>query len=172
MKKWILFATVISLILVIASGCSQKSNEVKVNNENKDHLVKYDKKLQSFIERNSKILINFNNSLDKIYTNEASKSQFASILKENITKSNQLVNDVEGLDVSPDLFQAHQKIIILINESHQLLLTAIDMANQSDGTIDKSSLRTKYLEIKTSQANTVNEWKILREKLASEQQGQ
>lgn len=78
---------------------------------------------------------------------------------------------MEALDVNPELFEAHQNLIVLVNRSHQLLLTAIESANNSStdesNTMDKDTLRQEYIEIKKEQANTANQWKILREELAS-----
>jgi hypothetical protein len=86
-------------------------------------------------------------------------------MKDNIEISNTLVSDVESLDVEPELFENHQNLIALINRSHGLLLTAIDMANTEENEIDKNYLRTEYQEIKTNQASINNEWKILRKSL-------
>ncbi|HEO8421593.1 hypothetical protein ACEF17_10605 [Streptococcus hyovaginalis] len=166
------FSFLILSLVIILSGCSSSSKaNIKVTEDNIDYLIEYDESLQTFITEMTSILTNFNNSLDGLYTHEVSNSQFATIMKETIKKSNELVSNVEALDVNPELFEAHQNLIVLVNRSHQLLLTAIESANNSStdesNTMDKDTLRQEYIEIKKEQANTANQWKILREELAS-----
>ncbi|WP_231868378.1 hypothetical protein [Fictibacillus phosphorivorans] len=174
MKKW-LGITLILLLSIALVACSSKEKnvtaKVKVTEENKSYLEEYDESLQGFIEEMTGILQTFNDSLDGIYTKELTREQFSSNLKESINNSNKLVTDVESVDVDPELFEAHQNLIVIINRSHQLLLNAIDMANTADTEIDKDTLRNEYMEIKTSQATIANEWKILRAQLQADKEG-
>ncbi|CAI9386626.1 MULTISPECIES: hypothetical protein [Bacillaceae] len=166
------FSIILIVLAIFLSGCSSSSNaNIKVTEDNINYLKDYDESLQEYITEMTSILTNFNNSLDGLYTHEVSNNQFAKIMIETIKKSNELVSNVEALDVNPELFETHQNLIVLVNRSHQLLLTAIDSANNSSSdeyaTVDKDGLRQEYLEIKKEQANIANQWKILREELAS-----
>lgn len=163
--------------MTLLGACSSKEkttsaeSKIKVTEENKSYLEVYDKSLQGFINEMTSILKTFNDSLDGIYTQEYSKDQFAQAITSSIEKSNKLVTDVESVDVKPELFEAHQNLIVLINRSHQLLLDAVDMAKSEDREIEKDVLRMEFIEIKTEQAKIANQWKILREELeASEQE--
>ncbi|MCM3393245.1 hypothetical protein [Cytobacillus oceanisediminis] len=161
-------ATIIITSIFILMGCSSKQNataSLKVTEENKSYLEEYDMSLQVYFDQMTSIFKSFNNSLDGLYTEQYSREQFAKSMKDNIEISNTLVSDVESLDVEPELFENHQNLIALINRSHGLLLTAIDMANTEENEIDKNYLRTEYQEIKTNQASINNEWKILRKSL-------
>ncbi|MEI2356261.1 hypothetical protein [Mesobacillus zeae] len=173
MKKWI-FLTLILAILLVLGGCSskEKSTGLKVTEENKSYLDKYEKSLQNDIKKMTSILKDYNNALDGLYTQQYSREQFAIAIKGSIEESNELVSRVESKDVESELFEANQNLIALVNRSHQLLLTAIDMANQKDTEIDKDFLRTEYMEIKTQQAVIANDWKILRGDLEAAEQGE
>ncbi|WP_374717706.1 hypothetical protein [Neobacillus sp.] len=168
-KRWIILMLMVVSIFMLM-GCSSKEKksaaEIKVTKENASYLEQYDKNLQGFLKEMTSILKTFNNALDGLYTKQYSKEQFSSLITGTIEKSNKLVSEVEALDVDPELFEAHQNLILLVNTSHQLLLDAVDMANNEDGEIEKEELRTKLLEIKTSQAETTNQWKILRKELS------
>lgn len=168
MKKWSILLLMVSFTLIL-SACSSKEKQaagnLKVTKENSSYLAEYDKSLQNFMNEMSTILRSFNDSVDGLYTQEYSNVQFGTAVKDNIQKSNQLIKDVESIDVKPELFEANQNLIVLVNRSHQLLLRAIDMANDEETEIDKEFLRNEYMEIKTQQATIVNQWKILREQL-------
>jgi len=176
MNKWKVFIILLISIFLLGA-CSSKEKQaaagnLKVTKENKSYLEVYDKSLQGFIGEMTSILQTFNNSLDGLYTEKYSREQFAIAIKDTIEKSNKLVTEVESIDVKPELFEANQNLIVLVNRSHQLLLNSIEMANQEDTEIDKETLRNEYIEIKTTQAGIANQWKILREQLeAAEQQG-
>lgn len=177
MKKWnVLILVIISVLLLGACSSKEKqaaAGNLKVTKENKSYLEVYDKSLQGFIGEMTSILKTFNDSLDGLYTQKYSREQFAIAIKDSIEKSNKLVTEVESVDVKPELFEANQNLIVLVNRSHQLLLNSIEMANQEDTEIDKEVLRNEYIDIKTNQANIANQWKILREQLeAAEQQGE
>lgn len=168
MKKRFLISLTLVLSIFLLGACSSKEKptaNLKVTAENKSYLEEYDKSLQSFIKEMTTILKTFNDSVDGLYTQNYSREQFASAIKGTIEQSNALVTEVENVDPDPELFEAHQNLIVLINRSHQLLLNAIDMANKTDTEIDKDYLRSEYVEIKTSQANIANQWKILRQQL-------
>lgn len=155
-------------------ACSSKpkagsaSLGISVTDDNKSYLAKYEKQLEGFIKDQNKVLDLFNDALDGLYTQKYSRDQFASILANAIPQSSNLVQDVENLDVSPDIFDAQQNLIQLVNSSHQLLLDAIDMANNKNTDIDKETLRTQYVNIKTQQAKTANDWKVLRQQLETQ----
>ncbi|MDE3841028.1 hypothetical protein C0966_17330 (plasmid) [Bacillus methanolicus] len=175
MKKWLILLLIMTMIFMMGA-CSSKEKkstfgDVKVTGENKSYLEEYDKALQGYINEMTNILKTFNNALDGIYTQKYSRSQFTTALTASIEKSNKLVTEVEAYDVKPELFEAHQNLIVLVNRSHQLLLDAIDMANQEDSEIEKDVLRNTYLEIKKEQANIANQWKILREELQAAEEG-
>lgn len=154
---------------LLLSGCSLKNKHnqanVQVTGENLSYVVEYDKNLQTYIGELSAILKIFNDSLDKVYTQEYSKSKFASVLKGTINQSNALITSIDELDVHPELFEAHQGLSSLVNRAHQLLLDSIDMANRENREIDKERLREEYVEIKNLQAELNNQWKILRSTL-------
>lgn len=160
---------VITIILTLGACSSQEkqaAGNLKVTKENQSYISEYDKSLQGFMKEMSSILREFNDSVDGLYTQKYSSDQFGTAVKDSIEKSNQLIKDVESVDVKPELFEGNQNLIVLVNRSHQLLLRAIDMANNSEQTeIDKEYLRTEYMEIKTQQATIVNQWKILRQEL-------
>jgi hypothetical protein len=165
-KRKIVF--ILLMLVLLLGGCSSKaktSGKVKVTEENKSYLEVYDESLQGFIMEMSDILQNFNTAVDGIYTQQYSEDQFATILKKGITDSNKLVTTVEEVDVRPELFDAHQTLILLVNRSHQLLLDSIDMVNDENRDIDKSYIRTEYIAIKQEQSRIANQWKILREEL-------
>lgn len=168
MKKIVTLTLLLAFTLVLG-GCSSKekpaTGNLKVNAENKSYIDVYEKSLQNYIGSMTTILKTFNNAVDGLYTQDYSREQFAQAIKGNIEKSNTLVTEVEAVDVKPELFEANQNLISLVNRSHQLLLTAIDMANKSDLEIDKEYLRTEYMDIKIKQAEISNQWKILREEL-------
>lgn len=166
MKKLSVFLLIV-LVVSLLGACGQKKSSlgVKVTDENKSYLSKYEKSLDNFMKDMTSILKTFNDSLDGLYTKKYSQEQFATVLANNIEKSNALVTEVEAVDVNPDIFEAHQNLILLVNRSHQLLLDAIDMANKPDEEIDKETLRSQYLDIKTEQAKIINQWKILRKEL-------
>lgn len=172
MKKLVTL-TLLLIFTLILGGCSTKekptTGNLKVNEENKSYIDVYEKNLQNYISSMTSILKTFNNSIDGLYTLDYSRGQFAQVIKDSIEKSNALVTDVESVDVKPELFEANQNLISLVNRSHQLLLTAIDMANKPDEDIDKEYLRTEYMDIKVKQAEISNQWKILREQLEAEQ---
>lgn len=172
MKKWSLLILVLSSFLLL-SACSSKekqaTGDLKVTKENQSYLEEYDKSLQGYIGEMTIILNNFNDSVDGLYTQKYSREQFGTSVTGNIEKSNKLIKDVESVDVKPELFEANQNLILLVNRSHQLLLKAIDMANTSDVEMDKDYLRNEYMEIKTQQATIANQWKILREELENSQ---
>lgn len=161
---------ILTLSITTLMGCSANKKEaatLKVTKENASYLEKYDKSLQGYISDMTSILKTLNDALDGIYTQRYSKEQFASVITNSIEKSNKLVTSVETLDVNPDLFEAHQNLILLVNRSHQLLLDAVDMAKTEDREIDKEQLRTTLIDIKTEQAKITNQWKILRQELSS-----
>ena len=172
MKRWLGLILIVSILML--GGCSSKdksaTGKLKVTEENKTYLETYDKNLQEHIIEMTNILQTFNNSVDGLYTQQYSRDQFATSIKGTIEKSNKLVTNVESFDVKPELFEANQNLIILVNRSHQLLLNAIDMANRTDTDMDKDTLRNEYMEIKTSQATIANQWKILREQLEAAEQ--
>jgi hypothetical protein len=159
---FIMLLIVVSMLGACSSKPKKDSLSVKVTDENKTYLSQYNKSLQGFIKEQTSILDTFNDAVDGLYTQKYSKEQFASILTTSIDKSSTLVKEVGSLDVSPDIFEAHQNLILLVNRSHQLLLSAIDMANSKDKDIDKDSLRSQYVDIKTEQAKIANQWKVLR----------
>lgn len=171
MKKRIklVFSLTLILSVLVLGACSSKEKpataDLEVTEENKSYLEEYDKSLQGFIKEMTTILKTFNDSVDGLYTQTYSREQFATAIKGTIEQSNKLVTEVEAVDADPELFEAHQNLIVLINRSHQLLLNAVDMANKTDTEIDKDYLRSEYVEIKTSQANIANQWKILRQDL-------
>lgn len=173
--KRLLILVVIVLATTVLGACSSKPKSnvpgVKVTNENKSYLEKYDNSLQEYITDMTSILKTLNDALDGIYTKRYSREQFATVISGSIEKSNKLVTKVETLDVNPDLFETHQNLILLVNRSHQLLLDAVDMANTEDREIEKDELRNSLIEIKTEQANITNQWKILRQELSSSNTG-
>lgn len=163
-KKFTLLLIVITICLV---GCSSKSNgaQVTITDENKSYLDEYNTSLQNYIGKMNSIMKGYNNAVDGIYTKQISEDQFAKAMKDAIKESNALITEVESIDVDPELFEANQNLILLINRSHQLLLNAIDMVNSENGTLNKDYLRSEYMEIKTQQATLANEWKILKQEL-------
>lgn len=165
-KKLVVFLSIV-LVVSLLGACGQKKSGLGVNvtDQNKSYLAKYDKSLEHFMNDMTSILKTFNDSLDGLYTKKYSREQFATVLANNIEKSNALVTEVEAVDVSPDIFESHQNLILLVNRSHQLLLDAIDMANTPERDIDKETLRSQYLDIKTQQAKIINQWKLLRKDL-------
>lgn len=170
MKKHfrVLLSVLLILSVTLLGACSSKekaTGNLKVTSENKSYLEKYDESLQEYIKEMTSILKVFNDSVDGLYTQQISRDQFGTAITGIIERSNTLVTDVESLDTKPELFEAHQNLIMLINRSHQLLLTAVDAAKKVDTEIDKEYLRSEYVEIKTTQATLSNEWKILREDL-------
>lgn len=168
MKRYFFLALLLTFTLII-TGCSsqekQAAGKVKITEQNKSYLDLYEKSLQNYIGEMNAILKTFNDAVDGIYTEEYSRDQFKTAIKGTIENSNKLVTDIESVDVKPELFEANQNLIALVNRSHQLLLHAIDMANMEDTDMDKDYLRNEYMEIKTSQAEIANQWKILREEL-------
>lgn len=175
MKKHIILTLFLAFTLVI-TGCSSKektaAGKLKVTEENKSYLDVYEKSLQGYIGEMTTILRTFNDAVDGLYTQEYSRDQFKTAIKGTIEKSNKLVTDVESVEVKPELFEANQNLIALVNRSHQLLLHAIDMANMEDTDMDKEYLRNEYMAIKTNQAEIANQWKILREELEIAEQGE
>lgn len=174
MKKSLMLILILTLSMTTLIGCSAGNKEaaaLKVTKENASYLEKYDKSLQGYISDMTAILKTLNDALDGIYTQKYSKEQFATVITGSIEDSNKLVNSVENLDVNPDLFEAHQNLILLVNRSHQLLLDAVDMAKTEDREIDKEQLRTTLIDIKTEQAKITNQWKILRQELSSTDTG-
>lgn len=176
MKKFLLIF--IAIILTSAlSACSSKSKNnsttgnVKITEENVPYIEKYEKSVQNYSKEMSEILIIFNNAVDGVYTKELSKEQFSNILTQTIDRSNELVTSVESENVEPDLFESQQQFILLVNRTHQLLLDAIDMANNPDDEIDKELLRTDYLAIKTDHATFINDLKVLGEELEKGKSG-
>lgn len=170
----VMFVSAASTILLSAcsSGETAPSPKVQVTEENKSYLEEYDKNIQSYMKEMTTILQDFNNALDKLYTKEYTYQQFIASLKGSIAESNKLVTKVETLDVDPTLFESHQGLIVLVNNSHQLLLNAVDMANQPEYGMDKNSLRDQYMQIKTEQANLANQWKVLRAQLTASTKAQ
>jgi hypothetical protein len=172
MKKYTFLVLLLSFALAL-TGCSSQqkagASKLKVTEENKSYLDVYEKSLQGFIGEQTNILQTYNEAVDDLYTQDISRDQFKTAIKGTIEKSSQLVTDVESVDVKPELFDANQNLIALVNRSHQLLLHAIDMANKEDTDIDKDYLRTEYMDIKTKQAEISNQWKVLREQLEAEQ---
>lgn len=173
MKKYIFITLILSFALVM-TGCSSKektaAGKLKVTEQNKSYLDVYEKSLQGYIGQMTSILKVYNTAVDGLYTQDYSREQFQEAIKGTIEKSSNLVSDVEAIDVKPELFDANQSLIALVNRSHQLLLHAIDMANNKDTEIDKEYLRTEYMDIKTKQAELSNQWKVLREQLEAEGQ--
>lgn len=165
MKKGIRWLSFIMVIIFVLNGCSSKDKTMKVTVESKPYLVEYDKSLQKTISEMNEILLVFNDTLNGIYTLEYSKEQFAQVNTKNIKKSNELIEKIEAMNVQTDLFETHQNLILLANQAHQLLLDSVGMANAEGQEIQRDTLRTQYLEIKTRQAQFVNEWKILMEQL-------
>lgn len=165
MKKKIIVVLLLSVLFTLAACSSAQKEGLNVTDDNKAYLEEYDKSLQTYIMDMASILKTFNDSLDGIYTKKMSKEQFSQVITKAITDSNELVASVDALEVKPELFEAHQSLILLINRSHQLLLDAVDMANDNDRNIEKEVLRNDYLDIKTEQAELANQWKILREEL-------
>ncbi|RHW35994.1 hypothetical protein D1B31_18065 [Neobacillus notoginsengisoli] len=174
MKKYIFLSLLLCFTLVM-TGCSSKgktaSGKLKVTEENKSYLDIYEKSLQGYVLEMNAILKTFNNSVDGLYTQQYSREQFKTAIKGTIEKSNALVTEIESVDVKPELFEANQSLIAMVNRSHQLLLNAIDMANKEDTDIDKDYLRSEYMDIKIQQAEIANQWKILREELEIAEQG-
>lgn len=166
MKKLkLLFLLTMVMSLLGACSSSSNKNSVAINDQTKPFIKQYDKTFRSSINEMNDILSTFNTGLDDIYTGQATNEQFAELLTKSIDRSNNLVRKVESLDVDPQLFQQHQTLIVLVNRSHQLLLTAVDQAKNNQ--IEKTSLRTEYVSIKKDQSNVANQWKLLMQNLQS-----
>lgn len=163
------------LTIFMLAACSSKPKAgvsgIKVTDQNQSYLAKYDKSLQEYMKEMTSILSTFNDALDGLYTQKYSSEQFAQILTGTIDKSNALVSKVESYDVTPNIFDSHQNVILQVNRAHQLLLDAVDMANTKGIDINKEQLRTTFLDIKTNQAKITNQWNILRDQLEQKQSG-
>jgi hypothetical protein len=127
----------------------------------------FEQELQDSLSKMNENLNVFNDALDNIYKRDITEEDFATILKQLIDKSSQLIAEAESYDTKPELFEAQQNLVLLLNKSHQLLLDAIEMANNQD--IDKELLREDYLAIKEEQASLANQWKTLKEELSTDQ---
>ncbi len=163
MKK-IVALLVLSLFL---TACSSKSNSVEVSQENTSHVQEYHTAFQEHSAGMNKALNKFNTGLDGLYTKDFSDEQFGNYVKGIVESSAKLVKSIEQQDVNPEIFEMHQKVILVTNKAHQLLLDAVDMANRSteDNPVDKQRLKDTYISIKQEQASLVNEWKLLMESL-------
>lgn len=160
---------ILTLVTLLLGACSQdKKAAVKINDKTKPFITEYDKTLRSSISDINKILLEFNQGLDSIYTKQSSNEQFAQLLVKNINDSSKLVRKVESVDIDPQLFQQHQTLIVLVNRSHQLLLNAVDQAKNEDE-INKNQLREEYVSIKQEEENIANQWKILMQNLEAKE---
>ncbi|KYD23174.1 hypothetical protein B4135_0997 [Caldibacillus debilis] len=130
-------------------------------------MKEFEQELQDSLSKTNENLNVFNDALDNIYKRDITEEDFATILKQLIDKSSQLIAEAESYDTKPELFEAQQNLVLLLNKSHQLLLDAIEMANNQD--IDKELLREDYLAIKEEQASLANQWKTLKEELSTDQ---
>lgn len=173
MKKLLFFVVITIFLGFTLSACSGEKNKKYANGQVKEesYIDKYDKEVRQYTHQMSEILIAFNNAMDGIYTQQLSREQFKNILTQTIGKSNELVTAVESETIEPEIFDSHQQFILLVNRTHQLLLDAIDMANNTEQEIDKETLRSDYLSIKTDQATFVNSWKTLKEQLEKGKNG-
>lgn len=166
MKKGFIVGLLILSSLLILAGCSIGSKKSSAH-VTTDHVQKYDEKLQEYMNELTAILKTYNDGLDGFYIGQDSQSQFSSIVVDEITKSNKLVNNVESLDVQPDLFETQQNLIQLVNDSHQLLLDTVELTKSQGNAIDKEGLRSRLVDIKTRQAKFINDWRVAKENLNS-----
>lgn len=123
MKKYI-FLTLLLVFALVITGCSSKektaAGKLKITAENKSYLDVYEKSLQGYIGQMTSILKIYNDAVDGLYTEDYSREQFKTAIKGTIEKSSKLVSDVEADDVKPELFEANQNLIAMVNRSHQI----------------------------------------------------
>ncbi|WP_061567814.1 hypothetical protein [Caldibacillus debilis] len=166
-KSFFIIIPIIAVLLLSACSSKSKENGLEITEDNRSYVKEFEQELQDSLSKTNENLNVFNDALDNIYKRDITEEDFATILKQLIDKSSQLIAEAESYDTKPELFEAQQNLVLLLNKSHQLLLDAIEMANNQD--IDKELLREDYLAIKEEQASLANQWKTLKEELSTDQ---
>ncbi|OUM91092.1 hypothetical protein [Parageobacillus thermoglucosidasius] len=166
-KSFFIIIPIIAVLLLSACSSKSKENGLEITEDNRSYVKEFEQELQDSLSKMNENLNVFNDALDNIYKRDITEEDFATILKQLIDKSSQLIAEAESYDTKPELFEAQQNLVLLLNKSHQLLLDAIEMANNQD--IDKELLREDYLAIKEEQASLANQWKTLKEELSTDQ---
>lgn len=165
-KSFFIIIPIIAVLLLSACSSKSKENGLEITEDNRSYVKEFEQELQDSLSKMNENLNVFNDALDNIYKRDITEEDFATILKQLIDKSSQLIAEAESYDTKPELFEAQQNLVLLLNKSHQLLLDAIEMANNQD--IDKELLREDYLAIKEEQASLANQWKTLKEELSTD----
>ncbi|MBU8908151.1 hypothetical protein [Desertibacillus haloalkaliphilus] len=156
MKKIILVLWVATSLLTGCFGSSDDSQEQSnsVNN--------YVTSFQEIIDESNQLLSQYRENLDKLYTNEVSENQFASIVKNMVPKSREIGT---GLDdqlytVDNSLYDFHRDVIRLVNDQHQLFLKTLEEANE-ESEMNRDTLYDDYHKIKEIQTELVEQLKAL-----------
>ncbi|MFS8304208.1 hypothetical protein [Bacillus altitudinis] len=162
MKKTIIFLFV-SLIVVSLTACSSKSKEEVERNARNTIVEEYEVEFNNINDASNNVLSSFNNALDGYYTRKSSNSTFKSILSEKILASSKFIKETEEKDVDTSVLSFHQQVVVYLNQQHQLLLDAVEMANEND--VDKGTLRESYLNLKQQQVDMTNNWIELKQSI-------
>ncbi|WP_334393211.1 hypothetical protein [Escherichia coli] len=162
MKKTIIFLFV-SLIAVSLTACSSKSKEEVERNARNTIVEEYEVEFNNINDESNNVLSSFNNALDGYYTRKSSNSTFKSILSEKILASSKFIKETEEKDVDTSVLSFHQQVVVYLNQQHQLLLDAVEMANEND--VDKGTLRESYLNLKQQQVDMTNNWIELKQSI-------
>lgn len=162
MKKTIIFLFV-SLIAISLTACSSKSKEEVERNTRNTIVEEYEVEFNNINDESNNVLSSFNNALDGYYTRKSSNSTFKSILSEKILASSKFIKETEEKDVDTSVLSFHQQVVVYLNQQHQLLLDAVEMANEND--VDKGTLRESYLNLKQQQVDMTNNWIDLKQSI-------
>ncbi|MBU8855240.1 hypothetical protein [Bacillus altitudinis] len=166
MKKTIIFLFV-SLIVISLTACSasSKSKEEIEQNALNTIVEDYEVQFNNINDESNNVLSAFNNALDGYYTKRSSNSTFKSILSEKILASSQFIKETEEKEVDTTVLSFHQQVVVYLNQQHQLLLDAVEMANENE--VDKGTLRESYLNLKQQQVDMTNSWIELKQSILS-----